>query len=342
MKNYDLDSDVGHANLMNDLQQSLGAPALGTSQTQASQPTPASTPSMVATVIGDVNTTSEIGACNLCELIKTLTEDHVPPKSCQLEEYNKKHWIHYAFTPSSTPLYSQGKVKFKTLCEDCNTTLGRQVDKELRNLIFFIRKCRNKGINRDWAYLNTRKIAVSVVAHLQAQMVAFDPNHKSKFSSAAQAIFKDMGISGFKNLKIYYSIDQNPDGYSVINEGILSYAESGKRKQAPFSCLKMPEICFYVTTANSFMGLPRLSINEQQLFEFKRLANKQAGKAISYPNFPEGPSTVDVALFLGINGMKSTAARKSNQAVPGPSEVTDAGMIAVGEQHGIKFMVWPE
>lgn len=338
--NHDLGSDEGHANFLADIQQSLRAPSVGASQPQAAPPQIGSSGGMVATSIGGVSTTSEIGVCNLCELIKPLTEDHVPPKSCQLDEYNKKHWIHYALDPSATPRYSQGKVKFKTLCGGCNSKLGLEVDDELKNLIFFLRKCRSENANRAWAHLNTRKIAVSVLAHLQAQMVAFDPNNKSSFSSAVITLFRDLGASGLRGWKIYYTVDQNHEGYTVMNEAALSYVEKGKRRNPAFSCLKMPEICFYVTMENSFMGLPRLPIKERQLFEFKRMAKKWVGKAMASPSFPEDGSAEDVMLMVGINGMKSTVARKTSQVKPGPVEVDDPEIIALGKKMGIKFMVW--
>lgn len=64
--------------------------------------------------------------CNICETIAPLTEDHVPPQCClefsnvEIEPFENRLRGSQAKLP-----WSQDGVRFKTICGDCNSKLGK-------------------------------------------------------------------------------------------------------------------------------------------------------------------------------------------------------------------------
>ncbi|MBD2438103.1 hypothetical protein H6G69_14985, partial [Nostoc sp. FACHB-110] len=68
--------------------------------------------------------------CNICQLEKELSEDHVPPKACP----PAKNIVIYKLLSEMTgdrsfrPRMSQNGVTYKTICSDCNNKLGNRYD----------------------------------------------------------------------------------------------------------------------------------------------------------------------------------------------------------------------
>ena len=86
----------------------------------------------------------EWGPCALCRSYSKLTEAHVPPKSVG----NTDEWITKSYmTALSTrngdvyyPRHFKGGLKFKTLCRDCNSSLGGREDKAIGDFFGQVRQ----------------------------------------------------------------------------------------------------------------------------------------------------------------------------------------------------------
>lgn len=68
--------------------------------------------------------------CNICQLEKELSDDHVPPKACPPAKniVISKLWHQIIGERSFRPRISQNGVTYKTICSDCNNKLGNRYD----------------------------------------------------------------------------------------------------------------------------------------------------------------------------------------------------------------------
>jgi hypothetical protein len=68
--------------------------------------------------------------CNICQLEKELSEDHVPPQACPPAKNTVISKLFYQMIGerSFRPRMSQNGVSYKTICSDCNNKLGNRYD----------------------------------------------------------------------------------------------------------------------------------------------------------------------------------------------------------------------
>lgn len=68
--------------------------------------------------------------CNICQLEKELSEDHVPPKACPPAKniFIYKLLSEMTGDRSFRPRISQNGVTYETICSDCNNKLGNRYD----------------------------------------------------------------------------------------------------------------------------------------------------------------------------------------------------------------------
>ncbi|BBD70047.1 hypothetical protein NIES4072_64270 [Nostoc commune NIES-4072] len=68
--------------------------------------------------------------CNICQLEKELSEDHVPPQACPPAKNTVISKLFYQMIGdrSFRPRMSQKGVSYKTICSDCNNKLGNRYD----------------------------------------------------------------------------------------------------------------------------------------------------------------------------------------------------------------------
>ena len=84
------------------------------------------------------------GPCALCKTYSKLTEAHVPPQAVgNTDEWRAKSYM-TALTAGNDdvfyPRHFRGGLRFKTLCRDCNSSLGGREDKALANYFEQVRK----------------------------------------------------------------------------------------------------------------------------------------------------------------------------------------------------------
>ncbi|MHA1170293.1 MAG: hypothetical protein ACTSRU_20900, partial [Candidatus Hodarchaeales archaeon] len=75
-----------------------------------------------------------IGICKICLQEKELSEDHVPPQGgIVIEPIEIRNAFDSVLKANLGRDYyiSQNGVKFKTICKECNSKLGRLYDKDL-------------------------------------------------------------------------------------------------------------------------------------------------------------------------------------------------------------------
>lgn len=68
--------------------------------------------------------------CNICQLEKELSKDHIPPKACPSVKNIVISKLTYQMTGDRSfhPRHSQNGVDYKTICNGCNNILGSKYD----------------------------------------------------------------------------------------------------------------------------------------------------------------------------------------------------------------------
>ncbi|MDD5631230.1 MAG: hypothetical protein PHI13_04265, partial [Methylococcales bacterium] len=67
--------------------------------------------------------------CNLCRVEKDLSWDHVPPQGgIELTTIQMETIFSLLTGNKETPRTSQNGMKYRTICSDCNSYLGKEFD----------------------------------------------------------------------------------------------------------------------------------------------------------------------------------------------------------------------
>lgn len=339
MSNFNFDEDAGHEAFQEALAKSLVSVDVTSSKMKTSADSAVKKGSMSNKSLF-VPLSSQVGRCNICCESKNLSEDHVPPKSCQKPEFNKKHWVSYVFEDSWKPRLAQGKVKFETICADCNNFLGREADTEFLALIESIRSC-GLACNGVAKKFNTEKITLSLVGHLLAQVVDLDIDKPSSFVAAAREFVlsrkphSGRSPSNLNGFKVFYSFNQQIDGYTVLTDALLLQRmanEKGKPKRVmgygkckiyePYyiQVLKMPEISFFVSSTNDFFEMPEMRSGISRWLRIA-LPGERHDSVAKYKSWPEAAGEyVGFMMLLGASGMRATYATTTSV---NPPEFTD-------------------
>jgi hypothetical protein len=224
--------------------------------------------------------------CNICELVKPLTEDHVPPKCCleelrlQLEPF--EHRLRAA--PPALPL-SQNGVRYKTLCGSCNSMLGLKWDPTLARLLKDVRQwLRSPLLLGDRWSVGTSAEAIvrCLFGHLLA---ATTDDAQTKTDALMREYLNGKRERPAAQTNVFYWL-HNHDSVGVIR-GIGMPAVRG-RLNGPtgiFSIVKIPPMEFLVADLDEYEQLPRLApaktnCGELQSLRFWRSLHRQA-------NWPE-------------------------------------------------------
>lgn len=303
---------------------------------------------------------STTNVCNICRAAGPLSQDHVPPRSCQHDDFNKTHWVSYVFDGAWKPKASQGKVSYGTICSGCNNFLGRNADTEWLELVKFIRACltRNSGAARKF---NTEKIALSLLGHLLAQVVDLDVNMPSSFASEVRDFILPRKVrnestgAALKRLKIYYTFNQATHGYTVISDAMLLHKPKMPRvikgvkrfengiikgwEAYHVQVVKMPEITFFVTDSPYFFGMPRMRLGEERWMRIE-LPGQRSDEVGKYANWPERAFDYrGFMLFLGESAMRSTGATKDLLKPSSFVTPDDSQLIAAFQGSGLLVQV---
>lgn len=251
----------------------------------------------------------QIARCNLCGEVKKLTWDHVPPKGSTdvtRVEMRSIFDVMSAKGKSAPPSESQNGLKFRTICGDCNSLLGREFDPTL-----------NEFSNSVGRYLKTslsvpslimcvakpKRLLKAVLGHLVAAKVIAQP---SRFDQLASEFVLNDASQLAEEINVFFWIYPY-DSYLALRDFAL-FAPRGTFDQPIFcQALKFFPIAFFVCDSSEYADLPSLSryaslgINDEvQLpIDLTRLEE---------PDWPEGPTANNV-LFGGEGLIGSIVAR---------------------------------
>lgn len=218
---------------------------------------------------------SHHGNCAIFGLHSKLTEDHVPPKSCgNIKDAIVRRMFPDAYNGKFAHTISQGGLRFKTICSNCNNTLlGTEYDPALEALANEIKhdmeeSHRTKQLipGTKSYYCQPNRLIRSVLGHLLASM-SVETTTENKPTPPLDALLQEYVLDPTKNIQqeisIYYWL--YPANKKAIKHGAIGFM--GTNGQCIYGHVsKFFPLGFWVTYNEKTSG--RWKINGRKFNEF--------------------------------------------------------------------------
>ncbi len=204
----------------------------------------------------------KISTCNICEHSEPLSWDHVPPKgSLDLSPVDQRNILQH-MTATGGALQkvaiSQNGVKYRTICRDCNSSLGSEYDPTL------IEFATGVGL-----YLKTslalppivhhrikpNRLARAILGHLLA--AKGEPESTTADVSMRRYV-RNPAESLPPELRILYWLYPHPN-IIVVRDVVMPSHRGNFNSWGFFSILKYFPVAYLVTNLTSYEGLSDLS-----------------------------------------------------------------------------------
>lgn len=248
------------------------------------------------------------GKCNLCGKVDRLTWDHVPPQGgieLQAVEIDRIAGAMVSGLAVDKPEVSHDGLKFRTLCSNCNSLLGRKYDPALNSLARttgrFLKSnlALPKVVNID---ARPTAVARGVLGHLLAARLSeadtfYDPLIRELVFDEEAPIPKDVSV--------FYWIHPYP--VQIVLRDCLMPAKRGHYSDFQrFGVLKYFPLAFLVTNVGEYEGLESLTSwrSEPCSTEVKLPVHLDRVRDAYWPEAP----APDNFLFCGVEGVESVQA----------------------------------
>jgi len=200
------------------------------------------------------------GNCQICEQYKKLTDDHVPPQGgIEIDAVEIKSAFNFFTKQLGDKNYfiSQNGVKFTTLCEYCNSRLGREYDTVLNTFSLDV----NKFLSSKLSLLNSYNIETKpnrlirgVLGHLLATKSEIE---KTPFDDKVREVLFDETKPIPDDINIFYWI--YPYKLTIIIRDILMPAVRGRFNDFGFfQIFKYYPIAYLVVNKSNYHNLQSL------------------------------------------------------------------------------------
>lgn len=250
------------------------------------------------------------GNCQICEQYKKLSDDHVPPQGgIEVEAVEIKSAFEFFTKNLSNKNYfiSQNGVKFTTICESCNSRLGREYD----NVLNWFSLDVSKFLSSNLSLLNSYNIKTKpnrlirgVLGHILASKNEIE---KTPFDDKVREILFDENKPIPDDINVFYWV--YPYKLTIIIRDILMPAIRGRYGDFGFfQIFKYYPVAYLVINKNNYHNLQSLrSYNSAKLDEEAeiniRIKEKRHWK---WPEIVEDGNFV----FLGKAGTEAIKAEK--------------------------------
>jgi hypothetical protein len=203
----------------------------------------------------------KVGECTICCRVAALTYDHIPPQvagNVNPVMLTSAMSVLSGKPQEDRPLLSQNGYKIRSICRDCNSTIGREYDPVIGHLCEDVNRYLKSPLNlpaRAEFETVPSRLMRGILAHLLAAKLSptegvVDQKIREYLADPTAALSAD--------LHLYYWLYPYP-AISVMRDfGMI--VESGRGQQRMFcSILKFSPLAFLLTDAPYFHGLPDLS-----------------------------------------------------------------------------------
>ncbi|VAV84884.1 hypothetical protein MNBD_DELTA01-580 [hydrothermal vent metagenome] len=245
--------------------------------------------------------------CNICTERKKLSWDHVPPKGgievtkIQIEPlYKQRAGKERGLT------ISQNGLKYRTICQDCNSLLGSKYDPVLNDLSINIGRHLISKIHLPETINHPTYPAAllrSILGHLLAARVE---NCETEFEEKIRTFLLNENETLSKDISVFYWVF--PYECTVVSRDFLMPATRGNYKEwGYFNVLKYFPIAYLITDLKKYEGL-------NELTKFRNLENNDTEKIvidltdIKDPGWPEYITRENIVL-VGEEGANSIHAK---------------------------------
>lgn len=230
--------------------------------------------------------------CNLCQEVKKLTWDHVPPKGAiDLSDMLVQELTKLYLQKENPIQTSQNGLKFRTICRCCNTFLGK-FDKAYKDLLIDIKQRINSELYLPKFFrIETYpvKIAKCILGHTLSARVDICKSEIDKL--IRNYIFNDKALIP-QNIRIFYWL--YPYNCTIIQSDTVYY-NIDYSSTCWFSILKTFPVAFAVTYDNTIINNARELIIEDNNINKKDFINFDSN-IINEWNYPEKLSTSNMKL----------------------------------------------
>lgn len=261
------------------------------------------------------NRGTEIGYCSICRKKAQLSRDHVPPKGCgNIHDVSLTRLL----SKESKPNYSQGGHHFKTICQQCNSFIGRHYDPvliKLCNEVLNFIKAKHQNIiipAQSFHFTKPNIIAKSIIGHtLASNSIEFNENNieYSKYYQTIADYVLDPEALLPDNVDIYFWTYPYNDITIIRFLVTSSLYETGHFNG---DVIKFLPLAFWIVNE-----VPKnIKINHQKLIQDKKApSNSLEQIIINYSNiphqkFPEIPIDSDTHYSLFAKKFGSVASNR--------------------------------
>lgn len=207
------------------------------------------------------NRRERVGPCNICRNEVSLSWDHIPPRgSLKLAavEMGSLMQVFSGTTEARKGAISQNGLKFRTICQECNSKIGTLFDPTLNELSQSVTK-----VAQSKLYLpkivaiktSPQRLIRGVLSHLLAAKISTD---EVQFDSDLRQCIFDLSRPIPSDVHIFYWL--YPYQYTIIIRDALIPAVRGSFKTFALShVLKSLPIGYLISNTSRYEGLPELT-----------------------------------------------------------------------------------
>lgn len=213
------------------------------------------------------------GYCQICEQYKKLTDDHVPPKGgidVDSVEIKSAFNIFTKQLGDKNYFISQNGVKFTTICECCNSKLGREYDTVLNSFSLDVKKFLDSKLSLLNSYnIETKpnRLIRAVLGHILAAKKEIE---KTPFDEKVREILFDESKSIPDDINVFYWVYHYK--LTIIIRDILMPAIRGKYNDFGFfQIFKYYPVAYLVINKKKYQNLQ--SLREYNSVKLDTIAN---------------------------------------------------------------------
>jgi hypothetical protein len=205
---------------------------------------------------------NKIDCCNICLQVKEMTWDHIPPKGgIELTPMEINEVYKFMTNASPKPEISQNGVKYRFICKDCNSKLGRYYDAALNDFSISVGRFLKSKSNLcfpEIIKIKTRPKAIikSLLGHIVAAKAVID---EVKLDSKIRNFIFDDSAKIDDDIKIFYWIYPY-DCVVIMRDFAMPAQRNGSFSSSGFfQIIKYFPIAYIITDLESYEGLPELT-----------------------------------------------------------------------------------
>ena len=202
----------------------------------------------------------KICRCNICLQIKEMTWDHIPPKGgIELTSMQINEVLSLMTNNASKPKISQNGVKYRFICKECNSKLGKYYDPALNDFALSVGRylhSRTQFPPVITVQVRPQAIIRSILGHFLATKQEIDNTDFDK--QVRKFLFNENELLP-DDIHVFYFLYPYTTMVLMRDFAMPACRNGDFSKSGFFQLLKYFPIAYIVTDLNEYEGLPELS-----------------------------------------------------------------------------------